>query len=328
MSTDRGAPGDRELTEVVREVLAAAGAGAVETVRRRPSEYRTSFPLEELEVDVGRGESLRLAFKRLEWEALGEDARLAKPRFLHDPRREPAVYASVLDGLTGTPRRYGSAIEPERDRYWLFLEWVEGRELYQVGERGLWEAAATWLGTMHASLAADLDRHSAAAPLIEHDAAFYRRWMERAREFARDPAHPPGRAGAVDWLARRHAPVVEALLAEPRTVIHGEFYASNVLVDATSDVPRVAPVDWELTAVGPGMTDLAALVGGWAREGREGIAAAYGSAARASTEGLDHARLQLAIQWLGWAPVAWTPPAGQRHDWLAEALALAEELEL
>ena len=36
-------------------------------------------------------------------------------------------------------------------------------------------------------------------------------------------------------------------------------------------------------------------------------------------------RLHLAVQWLGWEP-RWEPPAEHRHDWLGEALALAERL--
>jgi hypothetical protein len=43
---------------------------------------------------------------------------------------------------------------------------------------------------------------------------------------------------------------------------------------------------------------------------------------------LDLARLQVAIQWLGWAPPEWEPPAGRRRDWAAEAVEIAERLEL
>jgi aminoglycoside phosphotransferase (APT) family kinase protein len=328
MMTDVDGPAtDGAVREALERIFSETGLAPPQQIRRRPSEYRTSFPLEELDLTLESGESLRLAFKRLGWEGLDEQGSLAKPGFLHDPRREAAVYASVLEMVTGAPRHYGSVVEPERDRYWLFIEWVEGRELYQVGERGLWEEAARWLGRMHSSLAAEAPRHAEVGRLLDHDAAFYRRWMERAREFARDSAAAAGRAEAVDWLAERHDTVVEALTAEPRTVIHGEFYASNVLVDADPTIPRVAPVDWELAAVGPGLTDLAALVsGGWAREDREAIVAAYGSETGAAPDRLDYARLQLAIQWLGWAPAAWTPPEGQRHDWLAEAISLAEAL--
>ncbi len=118
------------------------------------------------------------------------------------------------------------------------------------------------------------------------------------------------------------------MLALPRTVVHGEFYASNVLVATDNAAARVAPVDWELAGVGAGLTDLAALVsGGWSEPDRASIVAAY-EAAGGTTEGLGFARLQLAIQWLGWAPATWMPPAGQRHDWLSEAVSLAEGLDL
>jgi hypothetical protein len=322
-------PTDAQLLAALRRLAAETGRPAPSGIGRRPSEYRTSFPLEELELELEDGTSRRLAFKRLAWEELDERARLAKPRFLHDPRREPAVYASVLaPAALGAPRCWGSVVEPERGRYWLFVEWVEGRELYQVGELTLWEEAARWLARMHSELGSAVERHAAAGRLLDHDAGFYRRWLERAREFSRAPGQPASRARGVDWLGERHESVVEALLSLPRTVIHGEFYASNVLVAADTAQPRVAPVDWELAAVGPGLSDLAALVSGdWDERDRAALVAAYGIAG-ASLRDLDFARLQLAIQWLGWAAPEWVPPPGQRQDWLGEALALAEGLGL
>lgn len=322
-------PTDADLGGALQAALEAAGRPPAREFRRRRSEYRTSFPLEQLEVELEDGANVRLAWKRLEWSGLDERGRLAKPRFLHDPRREAAVYASLLEpAALGAPRFYGSLVDPDRGRCWLFVEWVEGRELYQVGERWLWEEAARWLARMHAELGEEVERHAEAGRLLDHDATYYRRWMRRAREFARAADRHGSRARAVDRLSECHGAVVEALLALPKTVIHGEFYASNVLVDADSTPPRVAAVDWELAASGPGLTDLAALVSGsWAAADRAAIAAAYG-AAGGSLEGLDFARLQLAIQWLGWAPAAWNPPADQRHDWLAEAISLSEGLGL
>jgi hypothetical protein len=319
---------DGRVATVLEAAMERHGLASPVRIERHRSDFRSSFPLEQLVVELSDGSELKLAFKRLDWAGLDAQARLAKPAFLHDPEREPAVYAALLEpAALGAPRYYGAIADG--DRHWLFVEWVEGRELYQVGERLLWEAAARWLGEAHAALAPGLERHAATARLVEHDAAFYRRWIERAREFGRDPSQPSGHASAVDWLAARHDAVVEALLALPRTVLHGEFYAANVLVAADTEEPRVAPVDWELAAAGPGVSDLAALVsGGWGEGDRTAIAAAYGEVAGATLAGLDFARLQIAIQRLGWAPPQWTPPQGQRHDWLGEGLALAEGLGL
>jgi thiamine kinase-like enzyme len=325
------APSDAELRAGLEGALEGVGLELAGEVERRPSSYRTSFPIEELRVEIKERGEVTLAFKQLGWDRLDPAARLAKPRFLHDPEREPAVYRALLpQAPPGPPEFFGSVLEA--DRHWLFVEWVEGRELFQVGEGELWEEAARWLGRFHVALAPERERLRREARLLDHDAAFYRRWIERAREFAADPK-------PVKWLAERHEQVVEALLAQPRTVLHGEFYASNVLVASDFEhsplgqesEARVAPVDWELAATGTGLSDLAALISGWPDEDRAAIAAAYAAEPGVpafSPRDLDFARLQVAIQWLGWAPPEWEPPEGQRHDWLGEAVALGEELEL
>lgn len=332
-------PADSELRAGLERALGDAGFELTGAVERRPYAYRTSFPLEELRVELAGEGPVTLIFKQLDWETLEPEAQLAKPRFLHDPEREPAVYATLLpQAPPGPPRCFGALAEV--GRHWLFLEWVEGRELFQVGERELWEEAARWLACFHVAMAPELDRHLQEGRLLDHDAAFYRRWIERATEFA--VQRGDGSATKVAWLRERHDQAVEALLAQPRTVLHGEFYASNVLVasSASDSVPtpvgkksdtRVAPVDWELAAAGTGLTDLAALVGGWPAADRAALVAAYAGEPGVppfTPRDLDFARLQVAIQWLGWAPPEWEPPEGQRHDWLAEAVALAESLGL
>lgn len=328
-----GPPGDADLRAGLERALAGVGMELVGKPERRPSPYRTSFPIEELRVELGGRGEVTLAFKRLEWEGLDAGARLAKPRFLHDPGREAAVYRALLpQAPPGPPGFFGSVAVDGGT--WLFVEWVEGRELFQVGERELWEEAARWLARFHAATAPGVEWAGREAPLLDHDAAFYRRWMGRAREFAKGSDRD-----RVEWLASRHEQVVEALLALPRTVVHGEFYAANVLVAADLDrtlvgsrsEARVAPVDWELAAVGPGLSDLAALVSGWPDGDRAALAAAYAAEPGVpafSERDLDLARLGAAIQWLGWAPPQWEPPEGQRHDWLGEAVALAEGLGL
>lgn len=337
-----GAPSDAELRAGLEQALAGVGLELAGEIERRPSPYRTSFPIEELGVELrGRGPA-RLAFKRLDRAELEPSAQLAKPRWLHDPARESQAYRMLLSQAPPGPPEFFGAVE-EGERRWLFVEWVEGRELFQVGERELWEEAARWLARFHAALAPEVERARGEAHLLHHDAAFYHRWIERAREFAQVAGRSEHRR-RIEWLSARHEAVIEALLAMPRTVIHGEFYASNVLVaepDHASDSghtplgrksdARVAPVDWELAAVGVGLSDLAALVSGWSDADRQALVAAYASQPSVpefTERDLDHVRLQVAIQWLGWAPPEWEPPEGQRHDWLGEAVGLAEGLGL
>jgi len=313
--------------EPLERALVASGLGDLEVVHRAPCEYRTSFPIELLEVErLGPGRATIMC-KRPNWDELDPSARLAKPRFLHDPEREACVYQRLLPrGPAGPPRFFGTALEDGRS--WLFVEHIDGRPLFEVGERELWEQAAGWLGRFHAAFAGDPRGLAVRCPLVERDAEFYRRWIERALEFGQGA--PAERRSALEWLAERHGAVVEALLAMPQTLLHGEFYAANVLIAAGSPRPRVAALDWELAGPGPGALDLAALVSGWPADDREAMRDAYERALGEPLPGrdLELARFQVAIQWLGWAPPEWEPPADQRRDWGAEAIEIAEALEL
>jgi hypothetical protein len=273
----------------------------VTTVERSPSPYRTSFLLDELRVELADGTTLQLVRKDLRRSALGAIAHRVKPEFLHDPGREVEAYRLLAGRRLGTPVYYGAG------RGWILLEKVPGVELAQIGELEDWQRAARWLARLHATFAGT---PPCSRLLLDHDAAYYRLWPRRAA----------ARAPEVSWIAARYEPVVERLVALPRTLIHGEFYASNVLVAGE----RVAPVDWEMAAVGAGLVDLAALVTGWTGEERAAILAAY--------PGVDDlamaaCRLHLALQWLGWS-TDWTPPPAQAYDWLGEVRETAERLGL
>lgn len=297
----------------------------IESFDRRPSAYRTSFALEEIDVVLGDGRRLELVFKHIARDALHPAAAEVKPEFLYDPLREIEVYRDVLApaGL-GTPAFHGAI--PERG--WLFLERVAGVELYQVGERSTWEHVARWLARMHEALTPAVGE---APRAIRYDAQWYRRWAERALRDATDRGDAEA-AAVIGGIAERHEDVVARLLALPATFVHGEFYASNVLVDDAARPRRVAPVDWEQAGAGPGLVDLAALTSGaWSDEDRRRIAAAYREASadglddEAFGAGLEACRLHLALQWLGWSQ-AWSPPPEHRQDWLDEARRAASRL--
>jgi hypothetical protein len=308
---------EREL----REALETALGEPVEELERRPSEYRSSFRLEELDVTLGDGRQLELMFKDVGH--LEPEVSAAKPGFLYDGLREIEVYRDVLEPAhLGTPRFFGADV----DRGWLFIERIRGVELFQVGERATWEFVARWLAKAHAHFASVTARASRA---LRHDREYVELWPKRALEHARERGDDES-AEAVARVERGYSEVSARLLAQPRTLIHGEFYASNVLVDAFTEPSRVAPVDWEQAAIGPALLDVAALTAGrWDEPNRAAIASAYAQAAGEALdeEGLEAARLHLALQWLGWSR-AWSPPLEHRTDWLVEALRSAEKLGL
>jgi aminoglycoside phosphotransferase (APT) family kinase protein len=267
----------------------------------RPYRYATSHRLEELDVVLDDGTHLELLFKDLRRTEFGETALRAKPASIHDPRREAEAYRILAEAHLGTPTCYGAADD------WLLLEKVQGVELWQVGNRETWVGVARWLARCHAHFA---QNPPAGKRLIRYDSDYFRVWRDRVRE------RHPQLAGVV----ARHDRVVELLTDLPPTFIHGELYPSNVIVAGK----RVAPVDWEMAGIGPGVLDIAALVTGWHEPDRSAILAGYGAVA---ADALDAASIQLAFQWLGWSS-DWNPPPEHARDWLAEALASASRLGL
>jgi Phosphotransferase enzyme family len=299
------------LEAAVGEIFAGAAPVRIE---HRPYGFRTSFPIAKVDVRFADGTTVRLLAKNVSREGLDHTGLSAKPESIYDGRREIDVYERILAGSAlGTPAYHGSAGS------WLLLEEVAGVELWQVGEIELWEEAARWLSRMHERL-----RDARSPHLLAYDEQFLHAWLERAQAFV---------GGAVlRRVAARYGELVDALVALPRTFIHGEFYASNVLVAPTDGGVRISAVDWEMAGVGPGLLDLAALTsGGWSEDVVYRLAAAYEGQARQPShrllEALDLCRLHLAVQWLGWS-ASWSPPAEHAQDWLGELARLADKLDL
>jgi hypothetical protein len=335
--------GTAELRGALQEALSRRSGTQQRVVglKRRPSIYSTSFAIEELDVRLQDGTSLRLLFKDVSRHAVLESARRVKPTFLYDPLREIETYRTILEpNRLGTATCYGAIVDQRAGHYGLFLEKVPGVELYQVGDLTTWQHVARWLAAMHVRFTLETERLAQAARLLRYDADFYRLWIQRARTSrgrAESSKSRDVRSG-MERLARSYERVVERLATLPVTFIHGEFYASNVLVHATEGKLRVCPVDWETAAVGPGLIDLAALTaGGWNADEKKTLALAYRAALAPHDDGppepdaflatLDYCRLHLAVQWLGWAS-GWSPPPEHTQDWLGEALSLAEKLGL
>jgi hypothetical protein len=316
---------ERALAETRGEPVAVA------ELSRRPFEYETSFAIDALDVLLAGGEQLALIVKDL-GAGLSPAAAGAKPAFTLDPRREVAVYRELLAGSgLSTPHLYGTWLDPAAGGAWLFLERVEGEVLTDVGEAAIWREAAAWSAGLDAAVADG--SAGPTVPLLHRDGVWHRHWLEAAAAtLAEDQGEDAASLAARLRADRDH--LVERLEELPTTFVHGELYASNVLIERGAGTTRIAPVDWELAGLGPYALDLAALVAGWGESERMEMIGAFHEALppplrelglERTVQATDLCRLALAVQWIGWAR-GWQPPEGHRHDWAAEATELLDRV--
>ncbi|HSQ28987.1 MAG TPA: phosphotransferase [Gemmatimonadaceae bacterium] len=336
-------PATAQLRAVLSRALERSDSRArIVDIERATCPNGSSWWLEEITLDLDDESRIALVFKNLVRETTGSAARRVKPAFVTDPTREPWVYENLLMGaIAGPPKLWAAVTDVAAARHWLFIERVNGAPLAQVGDRDAWCAAAEWLGRFHATTPV---RRAARGPLLHHDREYHRRWLARALQAVQANARTSdaGRDMAREKLARlralapAHEHAIERALATGSSLIHGEFYASNVLVQRSAATVAVHPVDWEMAALGPPLLDLAALMSGrWSPDDRRAMATAYREGARSAGVcapvlgdlllEVTGCQLLLAIQWLGWA-VEWTAPADHRNDWLEEAELCAREL--
>jgi aminoglycoside phosphotransferase (APT) family kinase protein len=334
-----GVRASRELRGQVGRALAErfGEERAVVDLALRANPYRSGFAIHDLDLRLDDGTTLELLVKNLSWHALKRSERDGRPAFLFDPLREIETYRRILVAAQlEAPAYYGCIIDPERDRYLLLMERVAGLQLADRGEFDIWEETARRLAAMHERLAAV---HASIAPeavdhLLRYDYDFYRLWLRRAQELAEDEPIDPRERERLAHLFSRYEVVVEHLLEVAPTIVHGEFYSFNVLIDEDGSELRVCPIDWEMAAVAPPFIDVAGLISGsWTPDEQDALATAYYRAAhgragssREFFEALDWCRLHIAVQWMGWS----RRPLRRRRwrHWVREALAVAERLDL
>ena len=329
---------DVDIVLAIDQWLAARRCpGSVVRLSRRPWEYASSAPLELVVAVTNDCREYSLVLKHLGPRHVTAQVRRVKPAFVVDPRREIEIYRRLLapSGIGAT--LVGSKIDPATDSYWLLLEYVPGCRLFEVGDDAAWTATAHWLGAFHDRVAR-LDTAALRQParLIECDRASYRLWIDRALRFfaAEGPSRSRHDGTALRWLAERYDHVIDRLLSLPLTVVHGEFYPSNVIITGAPDGVRPCPIDWETASIGPGVLDLAALMAGeWSEPDRRAMTAAYiaGSGAQIGLDDLSgavqYAHIHVAVQWLGWFGRRRAPDI-QARDWLGDAIECAERLRL
>lgn len=295
------------------------------SVGLKPFDYAKSSPLYTTTIETPQG-TTRAVVKDLRHSTLLGNAQHVKPEHLHDPWREIATYRDMLGDLDGPPAHLGHQFNDQVAV--LVMEHVDGFELNDVGELNAWASAAACIAQLHLSWRSA----PATVPVVIHDRAHLAYWIEPARNAAASRIGGKRLDAAIDCFERDGLDILERA---QRSVIHGEYYPSNIVVAATArsaSGQRTCPIDWATTGHGPGLIDLAALTAGsWSDQNRSKVVSAYAEAAERDVDACFAAefaacRLALAIQWLAWFAIH-SPPSHQSNNWVDEAVRAAADLE-
>jgi len=292
-------------------------------VDRQPAVYVSSFSSEVVTCRLNDGRELRLFCKYGSvWKYAYRLIHCA-----HGHRRgvayEAEVYRSVLQPLqVSTPYFYGAYTDATSGQTWLILEYLDGRVRANQGYPHIasMSAAARWIGQFHALNQMRL-ANVPMTSLHKYDAEYYRGWARRTARFARCFNQEPA------WLTplfEHFEDCIDALLAAPPSVVHGEFYPHNILC-ADADVH---PVDWETASIAAGEIDLAMLTEYWSTEVLQACELEYqrarwpqGAPSNFAAT-LNAARLYVLFRWLGERRV-WAKP--EDRDWCLERLRAASK---
>jgi hypothetical protein len=139
---------------------------------------------------------------------------------------EVKVYQQVLATLdTTTAKFYGAYTAAAPNKIWLILEYLEDYEqLKNAPQPRAMIETVRWLGRFHATTEELLS--NGAIPFLKiYDVEYYREWVNRTLEFAafqhrNFPWLPP--------LCRKWEKLAEELLLPPTSIIHGDFYGTNI----------------------------------------------------------------------------------------------------
>ena len=312
MSIPRPADAQEPVPDEVERILAE---GLRDHFGRpvRIAELRSRF-LDTFSTHPISGEHLTVIFKRLQ------------PRPDRDVRRRILIHRRLLaDESLDAPTVYASVCDETKGRYWLFLEDVGQLGLNWCEDTQAWLAAYRGLARMHAAYHGREEELRALCCLGEHRTAFYRFFARSAHEVLQRYAGHSRLTCFERLMGRWFDASVTYLASHPPTLVHGDSYCSNFMVQPG---PRIRPIDWDSAAIGVAGWDLAQLVAGWGQERSRFVAAYLDEFAQHAAVPLDpraldrtlaHCEIMRVLQVLYW----WEGP----YDNLAFVDRLLEEME-
>ncbi len=214
--------------------------------------YESTFPSEIVRCKIGDGTALKFLIKY--------DADC--DRNTYNPRGgieyEGKIYRDILT-LMNVPvvKYYGMYRDIKNEYSFIVIQYLDNA-MHAREDLLAMNDAVQWLARFHAE-GESLISLKRASFLKRYDFDYYMGWARRTSEYT-------GYLHADNpWLprfCRQFKEVIEYLLYEPQTVVHGEFYPANILYQDGI----IYPVDWESAALAAGEIDLATITDRWPPE--------------------------------------------------------------
>ncbi len=283
---------DAGIESILNELNAAGGR--IEILERVPNLSRSTVPCIKYICRDELGTVYRLFCK------FGQVDESPGPNHRLGIAYEANVYAHVLKhSRSQLPRYYGTFTDPVTRVICLVLGCVEDVSplIFTNDPPATLRLASEWLASFHAEQ--EIDAHNRYSPYLAlYDADYYLGWSMRVAEFSRPlfEQYP-----WLPTLCKRASESFKHLLEAPLTVIHGECYATNWLVNES----KVISIDWESAALAAGAIDVASVAWGWGEEALRDCRKSYENTRWPNgppavfDKQITAARLYLALRWLG-----------------------------
>jgi len=288
-------PDDEALRRGLASILSTGDSGyrqlRFSVLGREYNEYSSTYPSEVVNCLLEDGRMLHLHCKySKELEHQGH-----RKGIMHEAR----VYQDILQESTSTtPGYYGIYNDLGKGNTWLVVEHIENALRIAKSKNGLLHAAR-WLGNFHR----ENSKHPATYSILDrYDAEYFLKWARQTKSFI---SASQNQLIWLEDLCDQYEEVVNFLLSAEQTIIHGEFYTSNILIRGEN----VYPIDWESAAVAAGEVDLAALTEAWPDPiFKQQCITEYqkyrwpGDAPASFRKTLSVARIHWQLRWLGGKP--------------------------
>lgn len=258
----------QQLATWINDLFRGQFAGrTIDRVTIMPGSTAGSFANHLATVWLAGGDTMALWVKNF---GSGAGARL---KTLRHAIREVQLYRHFLSAIRlGGPNYHGVEWDETRQRYWLLLEFVRGRNGFER-RPPLGRLAARWLAQCQTSFQShpQADRlrsllwHPPQTPSAHH--ALIPQGWPRGR--------PAAVRAALQRALDRYSLVTRQISLAPKSITHGQFDPRHVWLDPDAARPRLLVVDWEHARWDCCYLDLAMLACWWQPDAADELLATY-----------------------------------------------------